>query len=107
MSRSQPLQPPVSPVHRHARTTGGQHWFDNYAATVAVRNGQVVGLISSSRPSASTAATTALREQNARVSGTLPGFRWNKRQIVTFGIEHLGAFTDIAVKGQELIIGSA
>ncbi len=107
MSPSQPLQLPVSPVHRHVRTTGRQHRFDNHATTVAIRNGQVVRLISSSRPSASTAATTALRAENAPVSGTLPGFRWNKRQIRTFGIEHLGAFTDIAVKGQDVIIGRA
>ncbi len=55
-----------------------------------------------SRPSASTAATTALRAAKRSSSGILRGSRWNKRQIRYLWYQHLGTFTDIAVKGQDV-----
>lgn len=41
-------------------------------------------------------------QQNAPVSGILPGSRWNKRQIRYLWYRTPGTFTDIAVKGQDV-----
>ena len=81
----------------------GQHWFDNYAATVAVRNGQVV------RFNFFQQAECVNRSNDCFTCGKTLQFLEFCRDLaginvrfVTFGIEHLGAFTDIAVKGQDV-----
>ena len=81
----------------------GQHWFDDHAATVAVRNGQVMWFnffqqaecVNRSNDRFTCSKTLQFLELCRDFAGINVRF-------VTFGIEHLGAFTDIAVKGQDV-----